>query len=226
MQDTSGITIAAWTSRGDAPVARWPCIDRANERTTRVHPRADATTIDYVGNLIHVPGGVGTEGMCSMQDARISTAGWMCFLAMTAMCAGSGGGGHTGSETPLPRRNDPAFGNVGNALISDRVDDIDGVHDEVWIGVNRQQDWDGFVALNQGMLPSGSFWIGGHLIADPHHHLGFYCDPNTTNAAEETIEIIQTSIDGLKRDLQFVAENQWQRWVIPAEVEKSVPTAD
>lgn len=155
-------------------------------------------------------------------DTKVSAAGFVFLVAMMVMCAGCGDGGNTGGEPPLPGRNDPAFGTVGNVLISDRLFNIDGVSDELWIGFNRQQDWDRFVALNQEME---SHWIGGHLIADPHHHLGFYFDPNTTSAAEVTAETQQTIIDALKRNPQFFAE-ELPGWDIPAIVEKIVPTAN
>jgi hypothetical protein len=162
-----------------------------------------------------------------MQLLKMNTAALAFLLTITALCTGCGDGGNTASTgSSLPQRNDPAFGTVGNVLISDRFDDIDGVHDEVWIGFNTQQAWDQLVALNQDVSPLSPGWIGGHLIADPRHHLGFYFDPNTTDSGEVTSETQQTSIDGLKRTPQFSADNQPQEWEIPAVVEKIVPTAN
>ncbi len=154
---------------------------------------------------------------------------WILLLVMAcAACGdgGSGGGsGGAGGNPALPRRDDPAFGSVGNVLISDRFFDIDGMPDEVWIGFSRQEQWDDFLALNEratqgGFLPQ----IGGHLVADTDHHLGFYFDPNSTAAAEAVLVDEQTVIDVLKSDPQRAAQTSFPVWVIPASVEKIVPT--
>jgi hypothetical protein len=154
---------------------------------------------------------------------------WILLLVMVCAACGDGGSGggsdSTGDDPALPRRDDPAFGSVGNVLISDRFFDIDAMRDAVWIGFNRQQQWDGFIAVNQrapqeGFLPQ----IGGRLIADASHHLGFYFDPDSTGAAEAVLTDEQTVIDVLKRDPQGAAQTPFFGWFIPASVEKIVST--
>jgi hypothetical protein len=150
---------------------------------------------------------------------------WLFFLLLVCAACGDGGGGGTSGALALPTRDDPAFGSVGNVLISDRLADIDGVRDEVWIGFNRQQQWDDFIALNQrapqeGFIPQ----IGGRLVADTDHHLGFYFDPDTTQAGEVTATGEQTILDALKRDPQGAAQTPFFGWFVPASVEQIVPT--
>ena len=72
----------------------------------------------------------------------------------------------------------------------------------------------------------GGGWIGGHLVADPNHHLGFYFDPDTTSAAESSAETNQTGIDLLKRDPALAEQSQSGGWLVSAIIVRIVPGGD
>jgi hypothetical protein len=130
------------------------------------------------------------------------------------------------ADPALPPPGDPARGRAGNVLITDGPLDIDGVHDEIWIGFNRQR-WADFLAFRERSLEDGSGGrIGGHLVADPNHHLGFYFDPDTTSAAENSAETNQTAIDLLKRDPAQAEQLQSGGWLVPAIIVRIVPGGD
>jgi hypothetical protein len=124
-------------------------------------------------------------------------------------CSACGDGGSSDGTATLrpPAAGDPAYGNVGQVLISDRWSDQDGQRDEIWIGFNDQAEWDGFLRLHDREESSGIVpFIGGHVIADSAHHLGFYFDPNTTTSGEVVTTDQQTFLDEIKAD-PTVAQN-------------------
>ncbi len=137
------------------------------------------------------------------------------FLCLLVGCAGE-----ESLDSPLP--GDPRFGTAGNVLISDRSRSNDPVIDRIWIGFHSQQAFQEFLGLNQ-KFPGGGFWIGGKVVAQPSLPLGFYFDPDTTEAAEVTIEAIQTTLDQMKANPNEFAKNVPGRWVVPASVERIVP---
>jgi hypothetical protein len=115
---------------------------------------------------------------------------------------------------------------AGNVLIAE-LTDTDGVHDEVWIGFSQKQQWDDFLALNQRapgehILP----FIGSHVVADTTHHLGFYFDPNITEAGETVATEVQTSIDRLKQDPLGAEQTPFRASFIPAVVVRIVGAAN
>ncbi len=146
------------------------------------------------------------------QIARLVAA---LLVSLLVGCAGA-----DSPDAPLP--SDPRFGTAGNVLISDRGRSNDLVIDRIWIGFHSQQEFQNFLALNQ-RFPRGGFWIGGKVVARANLPLGFYFDPNTTGAAEVTIEAIQTTLDQIKADPNEFAKNIPGRWVVSATVERIVP---
>jgi hypothetical protein len=104
--------------------------------------------------------------------------------------------------------------------------DIDGVQDEIWIGFYGQQQWKDFLAFRELSKDSGGGRIGGHLIGDPNHHLGFYFDPTTTIAAENSAETNQTSIDLIKHNPAQAEQSQSGGWLVPAIIVRIVPGGD
>jgi hypothetical protein len=89
----------------------------------------------------------------------------------------------------------------------------------MWIGFSRQEIWDGFAVETKHTMAAGGgdiLQIGGKLVADPSHHLGFYFDPGTTEVAEVTIIEAQTSLDILKRNPEEAARSPFL-WFIPCD---------
>jgi hypothetical protein len=95
---------------------------------------------------------------------------------------------------------------AGNVLISDCGTDIDGVIDYLWVGFNSNTNWQGFLNL---YAQDGGCWICGQVVVLPSQPLGFYLDPDTTYAAEVTIETDETSIDLIKRNPAYYAGGTW-----------------
>jgi len=151
---------------------------------------------------------------------------WASVLMVACLSCGDGGGSKAG-DPALPPPGDPARGRAGNVLITDGPLDIDGIHDEIWIGFNGQQQWADFLAFReQSLKDGGGGWIGGHLVADPDHHLGFYFDADTTFTAENTAETNQTGIDLLKRNPAQAEQLQSGSWVVGAIIVRIVPGGD
>ncbi len=63
------------------------------------------------------------------------------------------------------------------------------------------------------------------VIPPPQHcnALGFYFDPQTTYAAEVTIEAIQTTVDQIRANPVEFAKNPLGSWVIPARLVRTAP---
>jgi hypothetical protein len=148
-------------------------------------------------------------------------ASLLCFFILAASACGDAHTRAADGEPALPSRDDPAFGTAGNVLISDGLLDFDGIRDELWIGFDRPDEWAAFLALHDRMPDSG--WIGGRVVADDAHALGFYFDPATTSSAEVTAEGLQTALDGLKRAPSAAAEAP-HNWYVASIVEKIVPS--
>jgi hypothetical protein len=104
-------------------------------------------------------------------------------------------------------------------LVSDCGHDTDGIIDYLWIGFNSNDNWQGFLNLN-ALYPAEGFWICGQVMVLSSQPLGFYFNPDTTDAAEITIETIQTTIDQIKSDPARYAEGPITTWCIPATVEQ------
>jgi hypothetical protein len=154
------------------------------------------------------------------------TAAVTLVLVLLVAC----GDDHAPSDrdgTPhIPSQGDPAFGVRGNVLISDLPASKDASVDRVWVGFNSQMALGVLVRLAEES-PLG-IWIGGRVIADLSHPLGFYFDPSTTVVgANEVGEQLRTSLDSIKADPKAAEESQPGRWMVRAAVEQIVsnPTA-
>jgi hypothetical protein len=95
---------------------------------------------------------------------------------------------------------------AGNVLGSDCGSDIDGVIDYMWVGFNSNTNWQEFLNL---YAKNVGCWICGQVVVLPSQPLGFYFNPDTTAAAEVTIETDETSIDLIKRNPAYYAGGQW-----------------
>ncbi|MGH7894082.1 MAG: hypothetical protein ACREQL_05390, partial [Candidatus Binatia bacterium] len=118
-----------------------------------------------------------------MAIERIGSILVMILLALVVGCGGGEDGDGHGAP-PIPSRADPAFGTIGNVLISDRRVTVDSSIDQVWVGFSREEAWKGLMTLAARLGTDGTPFVGGRLIADKDHHLGFYFDPATTEAGE------------------------------------------
>jgi hypothetical protein len=114
---------------------------------------------------------------------------------------------------PVPTPSDPWYGTAGNVLISDRGSDSDGILDFLWIGFNSPTKWQAFLVLHQQSPNAG--WICGRVVVDPKNPPGFYFDPETTGAAEATVEAIQTTLDFIKANPSSFAESGYGWCVTP-----------
>src|SRR5437016_6209610 len=92
-----------------------------------------------------------------------------------------------------PAPSDPWFGTTGNALIGEGGTDHDGIKDYLWVGFSSAVTWKDFQDVSQ----KGG-WVDGKIVVAPGTPLGFYFDPQTTDAGEITIEACQTDIDSIK----------------------------
>ncbi len=137
--------------------------------------------------------------------AKILTASLFALLLTILLSCAEGS--LPPSAPPAPTPSDPWFGTAGNVLISDRGLDSDGILDQIWIGFNSASNWQDFLALHQ-QHPNGG-WIGGVVVVEPRNPLGFYFDPNTVKAAEITAEMIQTSLDAIKKNPAHFANARW-----------------
>ena len=141
-------------------------------------------------------------------------AGCAFALGLFIAC-GNGSSESIADAPPIPKEGDPAFGVVGNALISDRGHSVDETVDMVWVGFSREDHWAALLAfVERGEDPP---FIGGRLVADPARHLGFFFDPETTRVAEGIAVIDQTALDALK------ANPVERNWMLSAAVERVVP---
>jgi hypothetical protein len=144
------------------------------------------------------------------------------LLPLALSCGGDGGGRATATPA-LPRAGDPAFGAAGHVLVSDRGVSRDDEIDLIWIGFDRTAEWEALLKLREDLAGENTGpQIGGRVVSDRRHPLGFYFDPATTTAAEFTAETLQTSIDALKADPERAAQAQ-HLWFIPGFVERIVP---
>lgn len=138
---------------------------------------------------------------------------------------GSGGGGR-GPADDVPAPGDARFGRAGHVLVTDRNGSVDGKVDGLWVGFDDPDEWNELLRLSG--RPGSTPWIVGRVVADTDQPLGFYLDPSTTQAAEVTIETIQTSIDLIKGNPSFHADNPppfGGHWAISGPVERVVPGA-
>jgi hypothetical protein len=106
-------------------------------------------------------------------------------------------------------------------LVSDCGYDSDGIIDYLWIGFDSNDKWQGFLNLN-AQYPAEGYWICGQVMVLSSQPLSFYFNPNTTSAAEITVEAIQTTIDQIKSDPAKYAEGPITTWCIPAKVEQTL----
>jgi hypothetical protein len=124
----------------------------------------------------------------------------------------------------MPRAGEPAFGSVGNVLVSDRLRSDDSSADEIWIGFNRAIRWQDLLMLS-AQHPSGGLFVGGKVVADPTEPLGFRFDPSTTAVGEVVVEGISTTLDRIKANPQAFADNQpFGRWAVVVAIEREVPS--
>ena len=162
-------------------------------------------------------------------DARIRMhiRSWLCLAFAVALFAcGGGGGGGDSSDTSTPRlpvQGDPEFGSAGQVLGSDRGRSNDEVVDQLWVGFNRHEQWNSYLQLKarleaEGVVP----FVGGRVVADPNHPLGFYFDPDTTAAAEVTSETVQITLEGLRNDPEGSAA-AGHPWFVGLVAERVVP---
>jgi len=150
-------------------------------------------------------------------------------VAVLAACGDDHGSSPHDTAPPLPAPGDPAFGTVGNALISDRLASVDTSIDQLWVGFDDWEAWAALVAFDeerrQGTGPVAP-WVGGHVVASARHPLGFYFDPATTSAAQIVAETLETALDALKRNPEVAERDQPGRWMVAATVERLVPAAE
>ncbi len=148
----------------------------------------------------------------------------VAVLALAWCMVGCGDDGRGTTEPHMPAPNDPAFGTVGNILVSDRLSSEDSSVDAMWIGFNRTGEWADLMALGTRHA-GGAIFIGGHVLRDTAQPLGFRLDPDTTSAGEVVAEGIATTLDRIKADPDgFAAQQPFGRWAFRISIERVAPS--
>ena len=136
------------------------------------------------------------------------------FLAVAC-----GGDNSRSRESALPAAADPAFGFVGNALISDKGRSEDATADRMWVGASLR-----FSAQSLRSRVGDDFQlIGGVVIASPAHPQGFYFDPDTTATAARVDADKRTTLDAIRQspvDFEHSSPDHLNRWWIEVTVER------
>jgi hypothetical protein len=105
-----------------------------------------------------------------------------------------------------PTPSDPWYGAAGNVL----VQESDSPPIYTWIGFNSQVSWQHYLAMVQQAKQMGGvtwIWMGGPVIVNSHNPLGFYFDPNKSDAEIVTPKVVQTSLFWIEQDPVCYSQN-------------------
>jgi len=116
---------------------------------------------------------------------------------------------------PPPSPSDPWYGTVGNVLVQEN--ERDGTVTYMWVGFSSGTNWQLYLTAQhqckQEGCAGGWFWIGGPVVVDADAPLGFYFDPNNTDAAMVAPTVQQTALWWIRQDPACFANNPWPRFV-------------
>lgn len=147
-------------------------------------------------------------------------------LAAILVGCGSGGGNHDDGGLPPLQSGDPAFGAAGQALVSDRDVAGSSAVNQLWVGFAGADGWEAFVsALRHARATNALPFVGGLVVADAGHPLGFYFDPATTTGAEVVAEGFDIPLGTIARN-PAAAQAAGHIWYVAATVEQAIPAIE
>jgi len=165
--------------------------------------------------------GLAGYGSGVLMDGRVLMSIALGVMCLTLSC-GDGRGTNSHESPAMPGPSDPAFGKVGNVLVSDMPANKDAILDEIWIGFNGPAEWAQLVAFDNPHR-KGVF-VGGRVVVDATQPAGFRFDPDTTGAGEVVVPETVTTLDSIRGDPTAFADNQrFGRWNVRAELIRIVP---
>ena len=148
---------------------------------------------------------------------------------LTAIIVGCGDGGGNHEENATLRAlqpGDPAFGASGQALVSDRDAGTGKAVNQLWVGFASADGWEAFVsALRHARATNALPFVGGLVVADAGHPLGFYFDPATTTGAEVVAEGFDIPLGTIARN-PAAAQAAGHIWYVAATVEQTIPATE